>query len=177
MQTATVTLFILITTSHGLSSSRPTEAPKHQVNQPSSQPKTFPTVRLKMPNTQGQKHYTQWVCYAFALAGRWYSCHFNPGRCPGLWAFGPSARFNRTVRYFLCLYLLIFFVQSESVWKTVPSEARVTRDVVSGLQTWSRRLSGRQYQLSSKQQRTFSSIDVFSTVQFEKRRQDHNTWG
>ena len=30
-----------------------------------------------------------------------------------------------------------FFLSSqlESVWKTVPSEARVTRDVVSGLQT------------------------------------------
>ena len=33
------------------------------------------------------------------------------------------------------VYLLIFFLSSQSVWKTVPSEARVTRDVVSGLQT------------------------------------------
>ena len=39
--------------------------------------------------------------------------------------------------FFLCFYLLIFFLssQSESVWKTVPSEARVTRDEVSGFQT------------------------------------------
>ena len=63
------------------------------------------------------------------------------------------------------IYWYFFFLSSqlESVWKTVPSEARVTRDVVSGLQTWSRRLSGRQYQLSRIQQMTFSSIDVFST--------------
>ena len=32
----------------------------------------------------------------------------------------------------------------ESVWKTVPSEARVTRDEVSGLRTKRKQLSGRQ---------------------------------
>ena len=32
-------------------------------------------------------------------------------------------------------------------WKAIPSEARVTRDEVSGLQTRGERLSGRQYQL------------------------------
>ena len=47
---------------------------------------------------------------------------------------------------FSCFYLLMFYFylliflfflssQLEPVWKTVPSEARVTRDVVSGLQT------------------------------------------
>ena len=32
------------------------------------------------------------------------------------------------------------------VWKTIPSEARVTRDEVSGLQLRRKELSGRQYQ-------------------------------
>ena len=32
------------------------------------------------------------------------------------------------------------------VWKTIPSEARVTRDEVSGLKPWRGGLSGRQYQ-------------------------------
>ena len=32
-------------------------------------------------------------------------------------------------------------------WKAIPSEARVTRDEVSGLQPHDKRLSGRQYQL------------------------------
>ena len=35
----------------------------------------------------------------------------------------------------------------KAVWKTVPSEARVTRDAVSGLQTSRDRLSGRQYHI------------------------------
>ena len=34
-----------------------------------------------------------------------------------------------------------------SVWKTVPSEARVTRDEVSGFSNIAGRLSGRQYQM------------------------------
>ena len=46
---------------------------------------------------------------AFALSGRLFcicsktqgDALGNPGRCPGLGAFGLSARFNRTVRYFL----------------------------------------------------------------------------
>ena len=38
---------------------------------------------------------------------------------------------------------------TKSVWKTVPSVARVTRDEVSGLQTGKKRLSGRQYQTHS----------------------------
>ena len=37
--------------------------------------------------------------------------------------------------YFYLLIFLFFCTVSQSVWKTVPSEARVTRDVVSGLQT------------------------------------------
>ena len=34
---------------------------------------------------------------------------------------------------------------NKSVWKTVPSEARVTRDEVSGLRTKRKQLSRRQY--------------------------------
>ena len=44
---------------------------------------------------------------AFALSGRLCFCRHYPGRCPGLGAFGLSARFNRTVRDFLFLLQLL----------------------------------------------------------------------
>ena len=61
------------------------------------------------------------------------------------------------VQWFCCLVVLLsgglvvwwssgVVIFWESVWKTVPSKARVTRDEVSGLKTRRGKLSGRQYQ-------------------------------
>ena len=57
-----------------------------------------------------------------------------------LWTWRRSRRRKSTVRSRRRRSTL------RPVWKTVPSEARVTRDEVSGLKPWRGGLSGRQYQ-------------------------------
>ena len=44
------------------------------------------------------------------------------------------------------LFIHSLIIAARFVWKTIPSEARVTRDEVSGLQLRRKELSGRQYQ-------------------------------
>ena len=56
------------------------------------------------------------------------------------WTWRRSRRRKSTVRSRSRRSTLRF------VWKTIPSEARVTRDEVSGLKPWRAGLSGRQYQ-------------------------------
>ena len=44
------------------------------------------------------------------------------------------------------LFIHSLIIAARFVWKTIPSEARLTRDEVSGLQLRRKELSGRQYQ-------------------------------
>ena len=55
---------------------------------------------------------------------------------------------NDMFLFIIVLFLsidVLFSSEDSTVWKTVPSVARVTRDEVSGLKPHDERLSGRQY--------------------------------
>ena len=105
------------------------------------------------------------------LSGRWllvFGCRYwlpvkaTDNRKPTTYNQTPSTY------HYIFLFIDILFLNNQTtsfVWKTIPSEARVTRDAVSGLKQRRGELSGRQY-LAGVCSSHFLYILVLSSRQF-----------
>ena len=71
------------------------------------------------------------------------------------------------------LFIHSLIIAARFVWKTIPSEARLTRDEVSGLQLRRKELSGRQYQhkqnLRAQRYATTTNVQNLSRIKRMRR--------